>query len=234
MYYGFDPTIILLIPAMIFAFVAQGMVQSAFKKYSGYRNSRGLTGAAAARYILDRNGLSDVAIVPVSGSLTDHYDPTQRTLNLSQDVFDKASVSAVSVACHEAGHAMQHAEGYAPLKVRNSIVPVVNFASSISWVLIMIGIGLIFSTSQSMLGNLVFDIGVIAFVVVLAFHVITLPVEFDASSRALRQMEQYGVLGDEDMKGARKVLRAAAMTYVAAAAVAAANLLRILLIRGRD
>ena len=234
MYYGIDPTIILLIPAMIFSFIAQGSVTSTFKKYSQVRNSRNLTGAAAARYVLDRNGLSNVAIVPVSGSLTDHYDPVNRTLNLSEDVYDRPSVSAVSVACHEAGHAIQHAEGYAPLRIRNSIVPAVNFASSISWILIMIGLGLIFSSAQSAMGNMIFNIGVLAFVLVLLFHVITLPVEFNASSRALAQMESCGVLGESDLKGARKVLRAAAMTYVAATAVAAANLLRILLIRNRD
>lgn len=234
MYYGIDPTIILLIPAMIFSFIAQGSVTSTFKKYSQVRNTRNMTGAAAARYVLDRNGLSDVPIVPISGSLTDHYDPIKRTLNLSEDVYDKPSVSAVSVACHEAGHAIQHAEGYAPLRIRNSIVPVVNFASSISWILIMIGLGLIFSSAQSTMGNMIFNIGVLAFVLVLLFHVITLPVEFNASSRALDQMESCGVLGESDMTGARKVLRAAAMTYVAATAVAAANLLRILLIRNRD
>ena len=234
MYYGIDPTIIILIPAIIFSFIAQGSVKSTFRKYSQVRNSRNLTGAAAARYVLDRNGLTDVPIMPIAGSLTDHYDPTNRTLNLSEDVFDETTVSAVSVACHEAGHAMQHAEGYAPLKIRNSIVPAVNFASSISWILIMIGLGLIFSSAQSSMGNLIFNIGVLAFVLVLLFHVITLPVEFNASSRALKQMESCGVLGESDMAGARKVLRAAAMTYVAATAVAAANLLRILMIRNRD
>ncbi|MBQ1490186.1 MAG: zinc metallopeptidase [Eubacterium sp.] len=235
MFYGYDWSIIILIPAMIFAFVAQGMVNSAFKKYSSVPNGRGLSGAAAARYILDRNGLSDVQIVPISGSLTDNYNPMNRTLNLSQTVYDKTSISAVSVACHEAGHAMQHAEGYAPLKIRNSIVPVVNFSSRFSWILIMIGLALMFTDGAGgTFGYLMFNLGVIAFVLVLVFHVITLPVEFDASNRALKQMQEYDVLAPDDVPGAKKVLRAAAMTYVAAVAMAAANLIRILVISRRD
>lgn len=234
--YGFDPTIVLLIPAMIFAVAAQGMVKSAFSRYSRVRNRRGLTGAQAARRVLDNNGLSDVEIVPISGSLTDNYDPRRRVLNLSTDVYNVDSVSAVSVACHEAGHAIQHARGYVPLKIRNGIVPVVNFASSISWILIFVGLFLLFqqSGSTSQMGNLLFDIGVLAFVAVVAFHLITLPVELNASRRAIDQMESLALVAPEDLRGSRKVLRAAAMTYVAALAMAVANLLRILAIRGRD
>ncbi len=234
--YGFDPTIVLLIPAMIFALVAQGMVKSAFSRYSRVRNRSGLTGAEAARRVLDNNGLSDVEIVPISGSLTDNYDPRGRVLSLSTDVYNVDSVSAVSVACHEAGHAIQHARGYVPLKIRNGIVPVVNFASSISWILIFVGLFLLFQQSgpTSQIGNLLFDIGVLAFVAVVAFHLITLPVELNASRRAIDQMESLALVAPEDLRGSRKVLRAAAMTYVAALAMAVANLLRILAIRGRN
>ncbi len=236
MYYGYwDPTIIILIPAMVFAFICQGRVQSAFRRYSRVRNRNGLTGAQAARRVLDRNGLGDVRIVPISGNLTDNYNPANRTLNLSESVYNVPSVSAVSVACHEAGHAIQHARGYVPLTVRNSIVPVVNFASSSSWILIMVGLVLMFSSGpSSSIGTLIFNIGVIAFVIVLLFHLITLPVEFNASRRALAQMEKLALVEPEDMKGSRRVLRAAAMTYVAAVAVAAANLLRILALSRRD
>jgi Predicted Zn-dependent protease len=231
--YGLDPTIIILIPAIIFVMVAQGMVKSAFSRYSRVRNRNGITGQQAARRVLDNNGLSDVAIVPISGSLTDNYDPGSRTLHLSADVYQTDSVSAVSVACHEAGHAIQHATGYAPLKIRNGIVPVVNFASSMSWILIIIGIFLLFSGSYSAVGNTVFDIGVVAFIIVILFHLITLPVEMNASHRAIQQIETLSLVAPEDMVGARKVLRAAAMTYVAALALAVANLLRILAIRDR-
>ncbi|NLD11596.1 zinc metallopeptidase [Aminicella lysinilytica] len=234
--YGLDPTIILLIPAMIFALVAQGMVKSAFNTYSRVRNRNGLTGAQAARRVLDNNGLSDVEIEQISGSLTDNYDPRSRVLHLSSDVCNVDSVSAVSVACHEAGHAIQHANGYVPLKIRNGIVPVVNFASNISWILIVVGLILLFqqSGSTSTLGNLIFDIGVLAFFAVIVFHLITLPVELNASKRAIDQMESLSIVAPEDIRGSRKVLRAAAMTYVAALAMAVANLLRILAIRGRD
>lgn len=234
--FGFDPTLLLLIPAMIFALAAQGMVKSAFSRYSRVRNHSGLTGAQAARRVLDNNGLSDVEIVPISGSLTDNYDPRGRVLNLSTDVYNVDSVSAVSVACHEAGHAIQHARGYVPLKIRNSIVPVVNFASSISWILIIVGLFLLFQQSvpTNQMGDLIFDIGVMAFVAVVVFHLITLPVEFNASRRAIDQMEALALVAPEDLRGSRKVLRAAAMTYVAALAMAVANLLRVLAIRGRD
>ena len=232
--YGMDPTFIILIPVMIFAFVAQAGVKNAFSKYSQVRNKTGLTGAQAARQMLDAGGLTDVQIIP--GNLTDHYDPTKRTLNLSETVCNVNSVSAVSVACHEAGHALQHAEGYTPLTVRNTIVPVVNFASSLSWILIMIGLGLLFgqSSSSSGIGTLVFDLGCLFFICVVAFHLITLPVEFNASSRALTRMQELSLVSSEDVPGAKKVLRAAAMTYVAAAATSIANLIRILLIRSRS
>ena len=232
----YDSTYIILIPAIIFAMYAQSKVNRAFNRYSKVRNLRGLTGAQAARRMLDANGLYDVQIRAISGSLTDHYDPRNRTLNLSQSVYGVDSVAAVSVACHEAGHALQHAHGYVPLKLRNTIVPAVNFASRLTWPMIILGIVLlgVGSYEMSVFGNMLFNIGVIGFAAVVVFHAVTLPVEFNASNRAIDKMEALGLVADEDIPGSKKVLRAAALTYVAALATAVANLLRILAIRGRN
>lgn len=229
---GYSMSTLLFFVAVIFTMYAQSKVNSAFRRYSRVRNERGFTGAEAARRVLDANGLNDVAIEQVRGSLTDHYDPRKRVLRLSESVYGVQSIAAVSVACHEAGHAIQHAENYSPLSIRNSIFPVVNFASRFCWILIIMG--LIFSATNNYLGNMIFNIGVIFFVAVIAFHAITLPVEFNASSRAINQMEMQGVIVSEEKSGAKKVLSAAAMTYVASLAVAIANLLRILAMRGRD
>lgn len=227
----YDPTMIVLIPAIIFALWAQSSVNSAFRKYSNVRNSLGITGAEAARRILDNNGLSDVPINVIGGGdLNNYYDPRDRSLNLSSEVYQSASVSAVAVACHEVGHAIQHESGYTFLKLRNSIVPLVNFTQMFSWPLIIIGILL---TSVSAYGNLIFNTGVICFLFVIAFHLVTLPVELNASNRAIEQMTANGLVSSQDITGSRKVLRAAAMTYIAALATAIANLLRILLIAGR-
>lgn len=235
MYY-YDPTYILLVPAIIFTLIAQARVNSAFKRYSKVRNRKNLTGAEAARRMLDFNGLQDVRINAIGGNLTDHYDPRNRTLNLSQSVYGVNSVAAVSVACHEAGHALQHAKGYTPLGVRNSIVPVVNFASRLAWPMIFIGILLLSVGSYEMgyFGMMLLDIGIIGFAGVVVFHAVTLPVEFNASRRAIDKMEELGLVAVEDIPGSKKVLRAAALTYVAALATAVANLLRILAIRGRN
>lgn len=230
MYY-YDWSYILLLPAILFTLYAQAKVQGNFKKYSKVRAMRGLTGAQAARRMLDANGLNDVAIEQIRGSLTDHYDPRDHVLRLSQTVYNVNSVSAISVACHEAGHAVQHAEGYVPLLMRNNIVPLVNFASQLSWPLIIVGIIL---GASSSIGDLLFMIGVIAFLAVILFHAITLPVEFNASGRALKQMEGLGLIMDEEERGAKRVLRAAAMTYVASLAVAVMNLIRIFALRGRN
>lgn len=230
MYY-YDWSYILLLPAILFTLYAQAKVQGNFKKYSKVRAMRGLTGAQAARRMLDANGLNDVAIEQIRGSLTDHYDPRDHVLRLSQTVYNVNSVSAISVACHEAGHAVQHAEGYVPLLMRNNIVPLVNFASQLSWPLIIVGIIL---GASSSIGDLLFMIGVIAFLAVILFHAITLPVEFNASGRALKQMESLGLIMDEEERGAKRVLRAAAMTYVASLAVAVMNLIRIFALRGRN
>ena len=229
---GYSMSTLIFFVAVIFTMYAQSKVNSAFRRYSRVRNERGFTGAEAARRVLDANGLNDVAIEHVRGSLTDHYDPRKRVLRLSESVYGVQSIAAVSVACHEAGHAIQHAENYSPLSIRNSIFPVVNFASRFCWILIIMG--LVFSATNNYLGNMIFNIGVIFFGAVIAFHAITLPVEFNASSRAIDQMEMQGVIVSEERSGAKKVLSAAAMTYVASLAVAIANLLRILAMRGRD
>ena len=226
-YYG---SMIILIPAIIFTMYAQSKVNSNFRRYSNIRNARNMTGAEAARRMLDANGLTNVQIEQIRGSLTDHYDPRKRVLRLSQSVYGVNSIAAVSVACHEAGHAVQHAESYKPLKIRNSIVPLVNFASSLTWPLVILGILLL--ANGSYMGDLLFNIGIITMLAVILFHTVTLPVEFNASSRALRQMDDLGIITEEENNGVSKVLRAAAMTYVAALATAIANLLRILAMRG--
>ena len=224
MWWGYYTSYYLLIPAILFTFYAQAKVSSNFKRYSKVRNDRNLTGAQAARMVLDANGLRDVQIETVRGSLTDHYDPRGRVLRLSETVCNVNSIAAVSVACHEAGHALQHAQNYVPLKIRNGIVPVVNLASNLCWPLAIIGIILL--GNGSYIGDTLFNIAVIL------FHAVTLPVEFNASRRALQQMEELGIVDDMELPGAKKVLRAAAMTYVAALATAIANLLRLLAIRG--
>lgn len=233
MFYGFDPTLVLLVPAIIIATIASSRVNSVFNRYSRIPNVRGLTGEQAARIMLDANGLRDVAIEPVRGSLTDNYDPRTKTLRLSESVCNVQSVGAVSVACHEAGHALQHAYGYKPLEIRSAIVPVVNIASKASWILIIIGI-MLMSRATDSIGTTVFDIGVMAFIAVVAFHLITLPVELNASSRAVAQMQSLQIVnGEQEITGSRKVLNAAAMTYIAALMISVANLIRILVIRGR-
>ena len=230
MWWGYYTSYYLLIPAILFTFYAQAKVSSNFKRYSKVRNDRNLTGAQAARMVLDANGLRDVQIETVRGSLTDHYDPRGRVLRLSETVCNVNSIAAVSVACHEAGHSLQHAQNYVPLKIRNGIVPVVNLASNLCWPLAIIGI--ILRGNGSYIGDTLFNIAVIAMLAVILFHAVTLPVEFNASRRALQQMEELGIVDDMELPGAKKVLRAAAMTYVAALATAIANLLRLLAIRG--
>ena len=230
MWWGYYTSYYLLIPAILFTFYAQAKVSSNFRRYSRIRNDRNLTGAQAARMVLDANGLRDVQIETVRGSLTDHYDPRGRVLRLSETVCNVNSVAAVSVACHEAGHALQHAQNYVPLKIRNGIVPVVNLASNLCWPLAIIGIILL--GNGSYIGDTLFNIAVIAMLAVILFHAVTLPVEFNASRRALQKMEELGIVDDMELPGAKKVLRAAAMTYVAALATAIANLLRLFAIRG--
>ena len=220
-----DSTIIILIPAIIFSIAAQIMVKSAFSKYSKVRNSRGLTGSDAAREILDRNGLTNVRIEHISGSLTDHYDPKANVIRLSDDVYGSATVAAVGVAAHEAGHAVQYAEGYYPIKIRNAIIPVTRFGSSLSTPLVILGLALSL--------DFLITAGILLFCAVVLFQAITLPVEFNASGRALKTLRSSHFLEDDEMKGARSVLTAAAMTYVAAMLSALLSLVRLLVISGR-
>ena len=234
MYYPFymDWSILILLPAIILTFWAQTKVTSTFRKYSGVRCSRGLTGAEAANRMLRSNGLDEVQIYGVQGSLTDHFDPRNNSVNLSEPVYDQKSISAIAVACHECGHAIQHAEGYALLRFRDNLVPVVNFTSNLSWPLAIIGLLLMAYNGE--IGNMVFNIGVIMFGLVVLFHLVTLPVELNASSRALKQMVDLGMVDADERAGAKKVLNAAAMTYVAALATSIANMLRLIAIRGRN
>jgi len=234
MYYGiFDQTFILLVPAMIFAFYAQAKVQSAFKTYSGVRNRMGISGALAARRILDSNGLENVTIELTEGKLSDHYDPRKKVLRLSHGVYDSPSIASVSIAAHEAGHAMQDGRGYAPLKIRNAIAPVVSFASNLAWPLLIIGIA-VTSAGYYSGGDLLFNGGVLLFLGVIFFHAVTLPVEYNASRLAVEQLLALGIILEEEKTSSKKVLSAAAMTYIAALAVAVANLLRILAMRRRN
>lgn len=236
MYYGgmgYYSSMIVLIPAMIFTMIVQGRIKRAYSRYSQVENSRRLTGAQAARMMLDANGLSGVPINILNGGddLNNYFDPRSNSVNLSQAVYHTNSIASMCIACHEVGHAIQHATNYAPVRIRNGIVPLVNLTSTFSWPLIMLG--LIFSTS-SRYGSLLFNLGALCFVFVILFHLVTLPVELNASNRALKQMTSIGMVSDFDYSGSRKVLHAAAMTYVAALATAVASLIRILLIRGSN
>lgn len=220
-FYGIDATyIFLVLPAVIFALWAQFNVKSTFSKYSKIASRSGMTGFDSARRILDANGLRDVRIAHVSGDLTDHYNPTDNTIYLSDSVYGSNSAAAIGVAAHEAGHAVQHATGYTPIKIRSAIIPVTNIGSNLAMPLIILGIILSFPTLAY--------IGVAAFGLSTLFQLVTLPVEFDASGRALKALE--GTLDGDDLSSARKVLRAAALTYVAALAVSLVNLLRLLII----
>lgn len=234
MYFGmFDPTIVILIPAMIFALYAQGKVKSAYNRYIQINNRRGITGHQAARMILDANGLHHVPVEITAGTLTDHYDPRNDVMRLSSEVYNGTSIASVSIAAHESGHAIQDGTSYAFLRVRNAIAPVVSLVSVASWPLILIGLAIIWAGNLST-GNLIFDLGVLFFAAVVLFHTVTLPVELDASKRAIRQLVDLRIIEPAEAAGAKKVLSAAAMTYVAALATAVANLIRILMIRGRD
>lgn len=222
---------ILLILSFAITLAAQIHVQASFKKYSRVRNVRGITGAEAARQLLLEHGITDVQIEPIPGSLTDHYDPTSNVIRLSQDVYDKDSVAAVGVAMHEAGHAVQYAQNYAPVKLRNAIVKSTNISSMISYLLIVAGI--IFGGGRGRLGYTLITLGIIFFLAVIFFQLVTLPVEFNASGRAVRALQSSTLLSAEEQQGVRKVLTAAALTYVAAVAVSLLQLLRLLAIRGR-
>ena len=224
MFYPFDYYyLILVVPTLLFAAWAQAQVSGAFSRYSRVRVSRGMTGAMAARRILDDNGLTDVRVERIGGRLSDHYDPGERVVRLSAGVYDSDSVASLGVAAHECGHAVQHATRYAPLTFRNAIIPITNFGSKLSIPLIIAGLFLS--------GTLV-DIGLLLFSLVAVFQLVTLPVEFNASSRALATLEGANFLDHRELEGARKVLRAAALTYVAALLVSVAQLLRLVLLFG--
>ena len=230
--YYFDPTYFLLVIGMLLSLAASARVKSTFAIYSRVRSASGLTGAEAARRILHMAGITDVTVVPISGSLTDHYDPRTKTVNLSDPVYNATSVAALGVAAHECGHAIQHAKSYAPLSIRSALVPIANFGSMLAWPVILIG--LFFNTRSS---GLIIDIGILLFSAAVLFQLVTLPVEFDASRRALVMLRTQGILADDELKYTRRVLKSAALTYVASAAAAILQLLRIILItngRRRD
>ena len=222
----FDRTFILLIPAIVISFWAQAKISSTFEKYSRVRSRNGYTGADVARMILDAAGLRDIPIEIIPGKLTDHYDPASRVMRLSPEVFHGDSVASIGVAAHESGHAIQHKLHYAPLEIRNSIVPIVNFSSGASWIIFFVGI--LFSIP------ILAKIGVILFAAVVVFQLITLPVELNASNRAIDILESRAILMGDEVKGAKEVLSAAAMTYVAAALMAVSNLIRLIALSRRD
>lgn len=230
-FYYYDPTMILLIPALILTMWAQFKVNSTFRKYSQIESARRMTGADAARRILDRNGLRSVQIQHVRGNLTDHFDPRTNTVNLSDTTYANTSIGAIGVAAHECGHAIQHATGYVPIRVRNAIVPAVNFCSKLSMPIILIGFIL---AAFGEFSTVMIDVGIILFAATVLFQLVTLPVEFNASSRAIKTLDSYELLSNEEIKGARKVLSAAAMTYVAAAFSAIMTLLRLILISNNN
>ena len=228
-----DWTVLVLIPAMIFAFWAQINVQMTFSRFRQVRNRRGLTAADVARRILDANGLNYVQIQRVSGELTDHYDPRAQVVRLSDSVYDSTSVAAIGVAAHEVGHACQHAEDYVPLRIRSAIIPMTRIGSMLAMPVFILG--LLFA-QLSLYGNMVGDVfmmlGILLFSLSTLFQLVTLPTEFNASARALKTLESYGILDGDELVGARSTLRAAALTYVAALASSLASLLRLLLFFG--
>lgn len=221
----FDSSMLVLIPALIIAAWAQYKISSTFDRYSRVQSTRGYSGSQAARMLLDSSGLNDVPVEMVPGKLTDHYDPVNRVMRLSTDVFNGSSVASLGVAAHETGHAIQHQEKYSPLVIRNSIVPIVNFGSNLSWVLFFAGF---------ILGiPILLNIGIILFLTVVIFQLITLPVELNASRRALSLLDSKGILVEDELQGAKKVLDAAALTYIAAVLMAIAQLARLLILSNR-
>ncbi len=232
-YYGYGDFlanniyVILLIPVLLLSIWAQAQVSGSFRRYSRVANRRHLTGAQAAEAVLRSHGIYDVPVRSCRGNLTDHYDPRDNTIYLSENVYAASTVAAVGVACHEAGHAVQYAVGYGPIKVRSAIIPITQFGSRFSFVLLLIGL-LLYSQPLFLVGILLFSLTTV-------FQLVTLPVEFNASHRALETIEGQGLLDGEELDGAKKVLRAAAMTYVAALLMSALQLLRyVLIFLGRD
>lgn len=231
-YYYWDPTYILVVIGAVICMIASARVKGTFNKYSQLRSMSGMNGAQVAQRVLQEAGIYDVQVRHVSGSLTDHYDPRTKTVNLSDPVYNATSVAALGVAAHECGHAIQHAKSYAPLSIRSALVPIANFGSMLAWPVILIG--LFFNTRSS---GLIIDIGILLFSAAVLFQLVTLPVEFDASRRALVMLRTQGILADDELRYTRRVLKSAALTYVASAAAAILQLLRIILItngRRRD
>ncbi len=229
-YYGFDMTyVILVMPCIIFAMWASARVNSTFRRYSNMHSRSGLTGAQAAQKVLTDNGVYGVRVEHVSGNLTDHYDPKSNVIRLSDQVYNNTSAAAIGVACHEAGHAVQYANNYAPIKLRAAIIPVTNFGSMIAMPLILLGLLLSYMADFS---YIFVYIGIACFGLSLVFQLITLPVEFNASRRAMNAIAHSGMLSGEELQGAKRTLSAAALTYVAAAAVSLTQLLRLILLFG--
>lgn len=231
-YYYWDPTYILVVIGAVICMIASARVKGTFNKYSQLRSMSGMNGAQVAQRVLQAAGIYDVQVRHVSGSLTDHYDPRTKTVNLSDPVYNATSVAALGVAAHECGHAIQHEKSYAPLSIRSALVPIANFGSMLAWPVILIG--LLFNTRSS---GLIIDIGILLFSAAVLFQLVTLPVEFDASRRALVMLRTQGILADDELRYTRRVLKSAALTYVASAAAAILQLLRIILItngRRRD
>ena len=224
----YEVTLLILIPGILFSIFASIKVRTTYKKYSKIGNSKNITGRAAARRILDSAGLSNVKIEPVGGNLTDHYDPRAYGVRLSEGVYDSTSVAAIGIAAHEAGHAIQHARQYSPVVIRNAIVPVVNIATNASWIIFLIG--LFFNNDT---GWVLMNIGIFLFLGAVIFQIITLPVEYNASSRAVAELGSLNLGDGQDLKGVRKVLGAAALTYVAALLMALLQLFRLIALRGR-
>lgn len=227
-YMGYDSTYILVLIGVAICLLASSRVNSVFRKYSTVRSRSGLTGREAAERILRANGIYDVTVRHIPGNLTDHYDPRNKTLGLSDSTYGSASVAAIGVAAHECGHAVQHATGYAPLKFRGALVPVANFGSTLAWPLILIGLFIGSNTAV-----LFINLGILLFSAAVLFQLVTLPVEFNASGRAVKVLETTGMLYPEEIRQTKAVLGAAALTYVASAASAILQLIRLLLITGR-
>ena len=225
-YYGFDATYILVLIGVIICMAASAKVNSTFQKYARVHSASGMTGAQAADKLLRSNGIYDVRIEHISGNLTDHYDPKNKVLRLSDATYGSSSVAAVGVAAHECGHAIQHAKGYAPLQIRSNIVPIANIGSKLSWPLILLGV--ILSWNHTLI-----TIGIVLFSFAVLFQLVTLPVEFDASKRAVRLLGENGILYGQEVDQTKKVLQAAALTYVAGAASSILQLLRLILLFGR-
>lgn len=233
MFYFDSGYIVFVLPALIFSLWASARVKGTFNRYSRVASKRGITGAQAAEMLMRANGINDVRIEPISNSLGDFFDPEKKVVKLS--VYNDTSIAGIAVACHEIGHAIQHQQGYSPVKLRTALVPITNFGARISWPLIFIGFILCsMSYSYGGIGYMMLIAGIILFSTCVLFQLVTLPVEFDASRRALASIESLGFLDQDELPGAKKVLKAAALTYVAALAVSVAQLLRILvLVSGR-